>query len=362
MVGSIPEAVMNEVVCSARRLFCAALAFFALFAAAAAPAQQLQGRVLLRGESGVGDVAVELHRVTRDTAGVVASTVTGADGSFRVALPATDTAGFTVFFATAEFRGVRYFGAPLHPTDPRDDYSVMVFDTVAVAAAADPLRLLRRDLILLPDPQGGWEVNEIVQIVNPGAQTLVAAAGMPTWEFRIPADATGFEAGEGEADAARSEVVRMDDRVLLVAPVVPGGREIFVRYRIPASVSAFDVPVTDPARSLRVFVAQPAPAVAVRGLTPGEPLNAEGQTFAVYEGSDMQPGTAVSVSWRSGAPPVDPTTAALVVVALLLLAGATVAVRQRRRAETHTATPSGAASVPVGAVVGERRDSEELVG
>jgi hypothetical protein len=354
---------MNVAVLGARRLFCAAFPFFAaVVVSQAAFAQQLQGRVLLQGETGVENVAVELHRVTRDTAGVVATAVTGAEGTFRVQLPAVDTTGFTVFFATAEYRGVRYFGAPLHPNDPRDSYSVTVFDTLAVAAAADPIRLLRRDMILLPDPQGGWEVNEIVHLANPGAHTLVASAGLPTWEFRIPADAVAFEAGEGEADAARSEIVRMDDRVLLMAPVVPGGREIFVRYRIPASLAAFDIAVTYPVRSLRVFVAQPAPAVAVQGLAQGEPLNAEGQTFAVYEGSQLEPGAVVAVTWRSGAPPFDPTAAALTVAALLLLVGAAAAVRQGNRVGARAAKPVGSDSVPVGAVVRTPRDSEELVG
>jgi hypothetical protein len=354
---------MLSVVPTARRLFCAAFALLPFWLASLpASAQEVNGRVLLQGERPVGGVSVELHRVTRDTAGVVANAVSSADGSFRVWLPATDTVGFTVFFATAEYQGIRYFGAPLHPNDPREGYDVAVFDTLAVAAATDPLRLLRRDMILLPDPQGGWEVNEIVQIVNPSAYTLVAPAGMPTWEFRIPGDATGFEAGEGDSDTARSELMRMADRVLLVAPVVPGSREIFVRYRIPASLSRFDVAVTDSTRSLRVFVGQPAPAVTVTGLAAGEPVSAEGQTFAVYEASNVEPGTAVTVSWRSNAPPIDPTTTALVIVAALLLVGAAAAIRQGGRNSSRPTSPPGSGTIPVRAVVREPQQSKELVG
>jgi hypothetical protein len=76
----------------------------------------------------------------------------------------------------------------------------------------------------------------------------------------------------------------------------------------------------------------------------------------------MEPGAVAVVTWRSGAPPLDPTAAALTVAALLLLIGAVAAVRQGKRAAARAAKPAGSDSVPVGAVVRTPRDSEELVG
>ena len=72
----------------------------------------LQGRV--ETGAGVADVAVTpLHRVTRDSAGAVSASRLGLRRLFPSTLPPADTAGFTVFFATAEYQGVRYFGPPL---------------------------------------------------------------------------------------------------------------------------------------------------------------------------------------------------------------------------------------------------------
>ena len=78
----------------------------------------LQGRVE-KDSAGVADVAVMLHRVTRDSAGAVSASRSGPGGAFSFTLPPADTAGFTVFFATAEYQGVRYFGPPLHSGDSR---------------------------------------------------------------------------------------------------------------------------------------------------------------------------------------------------------------------------------------------------
>jgi hypothetical protein len=77
----------------------------------------LQGRVVRAG-AGVPNAAVELHRVGSDTSGMLAAGTAGADGRFAFAVPAADSAAFTVYFATATVDGVRYFGPALHPGDP----------------------------------------------------------------------------------------------------------------------------------------------------------------------------------------------------------------------------------------------------
>jgi hypothetical protein len=111
---------------AARRLALRALPFSVLAAAAAAAlprtavAQTLEGRVV-RGDAGVPGAFVQLHRVTREAAGVVGEGVSGPGGAFRLPLPEADTAGFTVFFATALAEGVRYFGRPVHPGEPIGD-------------------------------------------------------------------------------------------------------------------------------------------------------------------------------------------------------------------------------------------------
>jgi hypothetical protein len=341
---------MMSAVPFARRGLVAALVLLLSFSFAppATAQQQLQGRVLLKGE-GVAGVPVQLHRVTRDTAGVVATTTTAAGGGFSMVVPPTDTAGFTVFFATAEFRGIRYFGTPLHPQDSWDEYGIAVFDTVPVGAAEVPVRLARRDLVLLPDPAGGWEVNEIVRLVNPGAQTLVARQAMPTWEFRVPAAAEGIEVGEGDLDAA--EIARMGDRILLNAPIIPGLREIFVRYRIPARAGEFRIPVETTTDSLNVFVQQPAPAIVAAGLSRREGIQAEGAEFHRFGAADLGGGSEITIGWNPGGSPIDPTIAALAVLSLLLVVGAIAAVWRRPGSGSGGRPPTR--TVAVGSVVRE---------
>jgi hypothetical protein len=318
---------MNLAVLPARRAVSAALAFLALYCAPyATSAQELTGRVLLGAEP-VAGVDVELHRVTRDTAGVVGRTVTDPQGEFSFRLPAIDTADFHVFFATAGYLGVRYFGAPLHPGDSGADYSVTVYDTVSAGTPGIPLRVSRRDVVLLPQQDGGWEVNEIVRLENYGFKTLVSADGRPTWEFRIPPRATGFEVGEGEL--AASDLVRMDDRVLLLVPIVPGVRDVFVRYRVPGGEAQFPLPVDAPTALLNLYVQQPAPAVRVDGLSAESPIQAEGVEFARYTAAELPAAAPVVISWRSTSPPLNPAHAALAVIGVFLLLGAIAAVTRR---------------------------------
>jgi hypothetical protein len=345
---------MLKVLSGARRFLCAALAVLALcLSLTEAGAQVLQGRVAVK-ESGVPGAVVELHRVTRADAGVVATTTTDAAGRFRLPLPVADTSGFTVWFATTQYHGVRYFGAPLHPNDSPEDYTIAVYDTLMVVAAASPVRIVRRDIVLLPDPTGSWEVNEIFQIRNSVDRALVAPDGSPTWEFRIPSEATAFESSEGEAGDAT--IVRMDERVLLVAPLPPGDREVYVRYRLPATSSELQISVGSPTASLGVFVAQPAPRVHTVGLAEAEALQAEGRTFQRFDAANLDPGTSLAVQWSPAGPPIDPLHAALVVITLLLVVGAAAALSRRAQR-----TPPRAGSVAVPGVVRERRAEAELV-
>jgi hypothetical protein len=349
---------MPSVVFRARRVVCAALLLLlygvALEPLGAQESQELSGRVLHR-ESGVAGIEVELHRVTRDTAGIVARTATDARGGFRFLLPPADTAGFNVFFATAEHLGVRYFGPPLHPEESREGYAIAVFDTVAAANADVPVRVVRRDMVVLPEHNGGWEVNEIIQLVNPGTHTLVAVDDQPAWEFHIPVWATSFEVGENEGPVGG--VVRMGERVLLLAPLVPGSREVFVRYRLPDAPPEFGIPVGSATDALNVYVAQPAPTLTVTGLAAQAPIQADGQSFLSYGATDLAPGTVVMLAWRPGGAPVNPTTAALGVLSLLLAIGAVAALWGGRGGG---AGPGQPASVPVAAVVREPAATEPV--
>ena len=299
-----------------------------LFAFAPSAAQELRGRVVREGR-GVPDVQVTLHRVTRDSSGVVAKSTSGPGGEFRFRPPPASDSGFTVLFATVEWQGVRYFGTPLHPTQPRERYEVAVFDTASAARLRDAVRLARRDLVLLPEEGNGWEVNEIIQVENGGERTLVSTDGRPTWEFSIPEEATGFEAGD--AGLGMVDVRRMGNRVLLTTPLRPGTQELVVRYRIPRAVRRVAVPVGTATGELSVLVRQPAPEMEIRGLIGPRPEMLAGEAFQRYSATELQPGASVRIGWRDPSQaPVSPVLAASLVAGLLLAGGMGAAVRNAR--------------------------------
>lgn len=311
-----------------------ALAFaLAASLASGAAAQTLAGRVLLDGR-GVQGAAVQLHRVTRDTRGPVASATSGADGSFRFTLPPVDTtAGFTVFFATAMVHGVRYFGPALHPGETPGQYAITAYDTTSSAALNDSVRVSRRDVFLIPEMDGGMEVAEIVRVRN-GARRTLLAESKPVVSFPLPPGAGTFEAGEGDkADSARGPegVARVGDRVWVTQALVPGDRDFFFRYRLPAQVKRMPLAAGRPTDTLFVYVRQPGPDVKAVGLPKGEPYQAEGENFLRYTASGISPSAAMSMDWRGPAPPpVDPRWAALGAAGLVLAAGAMLAARRGR--------------------------------
>lgn len=313
-----------------------ALALLLGLVAASSPARaqspgsdRLVGRVERQGEP-VSGVDVSLHRVTPDSSGVIAATVSGPDGRFDFGLPPADTGDFTVFFATAEYATVRHFGAPIHPDDPREGYAIEVFDTTSTPAGA--VRIVRRDLVLLPHADGGWEINEIVRLRNTGTRTLVPPSGSPEWGIPLPEGATDFEAGG--AEMPRRDLERVGDRVYLAGALIPGPHDLFLRYRLPGAASPARLAVDVPMDSVNVFVRQPGPHLTVQGLEPQEIVEVQGERFLQLSATGLAPGAVLPIDWESDRPPVPPVAAGVGAAVLVLLVGAGAALRGgARRAE-----------------------------
>lgn len=300
-----------------------------LLGALPSPAQTLEGRVRM-GEKGVSGVPVELHRVTRDSAGVVQRGTTGPDGAFTFTLPPPEEGGFSVLFGTAEFRGVRYFGAPIHSSEPLAGYTVEVHDTLSASAAPGAVRVVRRDLILLPEEDGSAEANEIVRIRNTAERTLVPGARGFSWAFHLPEGAAAFEVGEGQLSS--ESVKRMGDRVLLTASLPPGEHEVFVRYRLGREARRTALPLAPGTDSLNLFVRQPSAELTVAALPAPSAVRVDRETFLRFSGAGLEGTPEVVLEWdRAAPPPVDPRVAAVVVTGLLLAAGAGVAARRREK-------------------------------
>ncbi|HEX6371420.1 MAG TPA: hypothetical protein VF006_21055 [Longimicrobium sp.] len=318
---------------SLMHLLAAALAAALSFSSAAHAQGTLSGRVV-KGGAGVAGAPVELHRVARDTSGLIASTRTGADGRFTLPLPPADTGGFNVVFATAMVEGVRYFGPALHPGDPGTGYEVVAYDTTSAQGAVDSIRVSRRDVILVAGQRGGWEIAEVVRVENPLARTVVGEGGKPVFGLPIPPGATDFQTDDPamseSAEERPRDLLLMGGRVVATVPLTPGGRDFFFRYRLPPGTGTLALPLSGRTDTLALYVRQPAPGVTVQGLPKGEPFEAEGEQFLRYTGTALAPDAKVSVRWRGhGGAPVDPRLAAGLATAIVLAVGAWFALRRR---------------------------------
>ncbi|MQA88870.1 MAG: hypothetical protein GEU90_01365 [Gemmatimonas sp.] len=285
-------------------------------------ADELIGRILRGGEP-VPGAPVTLHRVTPEAAGEAARSVTDSEGGFRLPLDLQTESEFNVFFVTTEYLSARYFGDPIHPDSLSGDYVIEVFDTTSTPA--EPVRIVSRDIVLLPEELGSWEVNEIVRVQNPNQKTVVAPDGMPTWQFSIPEEAAQFQVGEG--DILPREVTLMDQEVLLITPVTPGERDLWIRYRLPASPARAAFALDQPTESFSLFVEQPSHLISVEGLASTRMVEADGEQYLQYSAQALAPGAQILLEWSNvGSAPVDPVIAAvaatLIVLALGLLWGA----------------------------------------
>jgi hypothetical protein len=315
-----------------------ALPLFCALACAAAPAGAaaqsfLRGRVTKDGE-GVPGAPVELHRVTADSGGVVARATSGPGGAFALPLPPVDTAaGFTLLFATAAAGGVRYFGPALRPGAPPAGYEIAVHDTTSSPAAAESVRVSRRDLLLAPEEGGGWQATEVLRVRNLARRTLLADP-RPLVGLALPAGATAFEASPegGGPSPANPGLAHVGGRVWFTEPLRPGDRELAFRYRLPPSVRRTEVVFAQPADTFFLFIREPGPRVKVTGILSGAPMAAEGARFVRYDAYGVRPGTRIGLDWADGGG--GPRAGRWLAAAALAGAAAAVAawIARRRRA------------------------------
>jgi hypothetical protein len=212
---------------------------------------------------------------------------------------------------------------------------VVVYDTTSSQAAADSLRVSRRDVFLIPGPRGGWEVAEVVRVDNASGRTLVARGGIPIFGMEVPDGIVDFEAGEtgptGASEGGAGEMVLMGSRVLATVPITPGERDFFFRYRIPPGGRSLALPVDRATDTLMMYVRQPGPAVEVKGMSGGGLIEAEGERFLRFRATDLAPAAPVALTWRSPTQsPVDPRLVAGVLVGVILIGGLAIRVLRRR--------------------------------
>src|SRR5690606_2477781 len=163
---------------------------------------------------------------------------------------------------------------------------------------------------------------------NTADRTLVSDRALPTWELRLPRGVTDFQAGE--EDLVETDVSLMGDRVLLLASIIPGDRELFLRYRVPISLEQMRLTIDTPTDSFSVFVQQPSPSIEVSGLSTTKVLEVQGERFVQYGSGPLAEGEAVMLAWDAPMKaPIAPELAGAFAALAVLLAGSWIALRNR---------------------------------
>ena len=295
-----------------------------------APAQEapLDGRVVLGPDSvPVPGAGVSLHRIARDTAGVVADDTAGPDGRLSVRLPAADTGD--LFLVTARHQGVLYFGPPFHdPAQASDPYTVVVYPSRPLADDST-LPLERRHLVLTP-VSGGFRALDVASAANDSAWTWTSSReDGEVWSAAFPPSATGVSVERGGVSSAEVRLAGGRARVLSAVP--PGGQRLVLRYQIPSGQQVV-LPVRRPVGVFELLV-QPPGRAEVTGLEDAGRVQFQGQEYRRYRARQVGPGTVVrfslSTGGEGGASPVLPWV--LAGLGLLLLGVAAWAHRRLRR-------------------------------
>lgn len=228
-----------------------------------------------------------LHRVSADSAGVLARETSDPDGTFSFRLPRVPDPGGRddVYFASVRYREILYFGEAVTRAVQLDSiYRIEVHDTALAAPVGAPLPVSVRNLFV-ERAEDGWRVVDLIQIRNDGDRTLVAREDGVVWSYPLPESAGEFEVGE--SDLAPDAVTFAGGRIRVASPVPPGQRTYLVRYRLPEL--AFSLPLPGPTGRLEILVEEPSPPLDAPGLTRLEPVEIEaGRTYQRYTASGLE--------------------------------------------------------------------------
>lgn len=283
--------------------------------------RSVAGRVVTPGAGPVRPVAnlwVLLHRVGTDTAAPLDSMRSRVDGTFSFNYRATGRAD-AIYFVSALYAGIAYFSAPLRGARVSGaDAEITVYDTTSRAILVHVRG--RHIVVSSPRETGAREVVEVYEVSNDTSVTLISPDGAkPTWSVGLPRGAADFRIGQ--ADIAPDALHASGGRVLIVAPLAPGLKQISFAYRLPSSSFPVSIPLERPTDVLEVLVEEPAAKVDGAKLAAGTPVAVEGRSFQRYLAQDVG-GNAVA---RIDVPAVTSSSRRAVYLAAMALAlGATM--------------------------------------
>lgn len=283
--------------------------------AAVQPVATVEGRVIRPSEAGeipMAGVMVTMHRVGSDSAGPLDSLRTDADGAYRFRFRrwGSETA---VYFAAAVHHGIAYFSTPFRGLSTRDhDAEIVVFDTTSTLI---PLTVQGHHLVVAaPRPTGARDVVEVYEISNDTVVTVVGRdSTSAVWSAPLPPGAANFAAGQGDVSA--SSLVERDGRVLLLAPVGPGVKQLSYSYTLAPGAFPLSITLDRPNALLEVLLEEPGAQVRGGTLASQGNVTTEGRTLKRFLAQNAPAGTVLRIDVPSNA------TSARATVVVVLAAG-----------------------------------------
>jgi hypothetical protein len=272
--------------------------------------------VLLGGAKGrpVAGVWVVLHRVTTSGGAPFDSVKSDAAGAFAFRVPGGDTTG--LYLASARYDDIAYFSEPVRVA--AGDVTLQPLLVYHTSPTGPPIGITQRLLtIARAKADGSRDVLEIVQLLNPGPDTRVAAdTTQPTWRGVLPAGAVQFQAGEG--DVSPQAVATRGDTILVFAPLPPDqSRQLSFGYTLPASVTRLRVPLPQAVDELDLLLEDTTAIVTAPGARQLDVTEVEGRRFARYALHAVPAGAAVAIQLGRGR--FDPARLVPAIVAVLVL-------------------------------------------
>ena len=270
-----------------------------LSSSASAQGFRLSGRVLgVHGPDTVpaADQWVVMHQVTLGGGAAVDSVRTDRFGAYFLRAQERDTSA--LYLASTTHLGITYFSPPVRVIEFTADTAetLFVYDTSSVEPT---LSLTERFVVVRSaDADGFRSVLELLTIANTGSVTRVAgASNNPVWQAVLPAGATDLDVGDG--DVSPDAILRVGDRIDLIAPVPPGEKQLVISYRLPGREPSLRVPVGQPTARLEVLLEDTTAVMTGGPLRRAGDEMMDAMRFARYEAADVAPGAVVIFEFSS---------------------------------------------------------------
>lgn len=257
----------------------------------------LPGRVVhVRGadSAGVPDVPVLLHRIGRDTQGPIDTTRTDRAGRFTFRVARADT--LAIYTTSTDFGGIGYFGEPVQPARGAPAPQLLaVYDTTSGGAALGIG--LRHVIVARPDAEGNRRVLDIVQIANKSTSTRISRDSLtPTWAMTVPPALANPVLGQ--SDVPPNTVTFDSLRLLVMAPIEPGTRQVAVSYTLPGRPRRFVIPVDQPTERVELLIEDST--ASVEGMEAAEPIDLDGRAFRRFGLDSLRAGRELVVEFGGG--------------------------------------------------------------